>query len=375
MTPPRSAFGVLAGRAGPESQPFGRYKQHAVCVRPQPPQGGAAGGPAKPDPQRPLAWRVSVLLAAVLALPASLVAQSPAPAASLATLNYGLKARALADGVYVVEGAVDDFSPANGCNIINTGFISTGAGVLVINTGPSKRYGEQLRALIARTTAEPVVQVIHLNLHPDYFLGNQAFADVPISATAATRAGMLREARAYEDNLYRLCGDWMKGTEARQPTQTLGPGPLRIGQREFDLREYRGHTDSDLVLIDKASGVLFAGGLVFADRVPTTPHADPGAWLRALDLLAPVATATVVPSHGPVHEGARGLQQTRSYLQWLDSSFARWAGAGWEVNEVLRAAPPEAFTRWAVWPAEYTRNVAHLYPRYERAALQRGKPP
>ncbi len=312
---------------------------------------------------------------AALVLPGGLLAQAPAPATNVATLNYGLKARALAAGVYVVEGAVDDFSPANGCNIINTGFITTGAGVLVINTGVSRRYGEQLRALIARTTAEPVVQVIHLNLHPDYFLGNQAFTDVPIAATAGTRAGMLREARAYEDNLYRLCGDWMKGTEARQPTQTLGPGPLRIGQREFDLREFNGHTASDLVLIDKASGVVFAGGLVFADRVPTTPHADLGAWLQALDLLAPLKLGVVVPSHGPVHEGQRGLNQTRAYLQWLDSSFSRWAAAGWEVNEVLRAAPPEAFARWAGWPAEYTRNVAHLYPRYERAALPRSKPP
>ena len=316
-----------------------------------------------------------MLLVAALMFPVSLVAQSLASAANRATLNYGLKARALADGVYVVEGAVEDFSPANGCNIINTGFITTGAGVLVINTGVSKRHGEQLRALIARTTVEPVVQVINLNLHPDYFLGNHAFADVPISATAATRTGMLREARAYEDNLYRLCGDWMKGTEARQPTQTLGPGPLRIGQREFDLREYNGHTDSDLVLIDKTSGVMFAGGLVFADRVPTTPHANLPAWLQALDRLAPLANGSVVPSHGPVHDGSRGLQQTRAYLQWLDSSFARWAAAGWESNEVLRATPPEAFARWAAWPAEYTRNVAHLYPRYERAALQRGKPP
>ncbi len=316
-----------------------------------------------------------MLLVAALMFPVSLVAQGLASAANRATLNYGLKARALADGVYVVEGAVEDFSPANGCNIINTGFITTGAGVLVINTGVSKRHGEQLRALIARTTVEPVVQVINLNLHPDYFLGNQAFADVPISATAATRTGMLREARAYEDNLYRLCGDWMKGTEARQPTQTLGPGPLRIGQREFDLREYNGHTDSDLVLIDKTSGVMFAGGLVFADRVPTTPHANLPAWLQALDRLAPLANGSVVPSHGPVHDGSRGLQQTRAYLQWLDSSFARWAAAGWESNEVLRATPPEAFARWAAWPAEYTRNVAHLYPRYERAALQRGKPP
>ena len=59
----------------------------------------------------------------------------------------------MAPGVWVVEGANADFSPANGCNIINTAFVGTGAGVVVINTGPSRLYGEQLRALIARTTA------------------------------------------------------------------------------------------------------------------------------------------------------------------------------------------------------------------------------
>ncbi|MEY8875552.1 MAG: MBL fold metallo-hydrolase, partial [Leptothrix sp. (in: b-proteobacteria)] len=105
------------------------------------------------------------------------------PQVNVERLDYGLQARRLADGVWVVEGSNADFSVANGCNIINTGFISTGAGVLVINTGTSKTYGEQLRALIRRTTTEPVVQVIHLNLHPDYFLGNQAFADVPRLAT------------------------------------------------------------------------------------------------------------------------------------------------------------------------------------------------
>jgi quinoprotein relay system zinc metallohydrolase 1 len=352
MAPPRSAFGT-------------------------PPQGGDPSGPATPVPRRLLgrsAPAQCVVLAALL-LPLGLVAQSPSPQVSMARLDYGLKARALADGVYVVEGANADFAPANGCNIINTGFITTGAGVLVINTGTSRLYGEQLRALIARTTPEPVVQVIHLNLHPDYFLGNQAFSQVPIAATATTRAGMQREAASYETNLYRLCGDWMKGTESRLPTQTIGPGPLRVGQREFELREYRGHTASDLVLIDKTSGVAFVGGLVFADRVPTTPHADPKAWLAALDSLAGLRLGTVVPSHGPVHQSLYGLQQTREFLRWLDTSFTQWASQGWEMNEVLRATPPEAFTRWAAWPVEYIRNVAHLYPSYERAALQPQRSP
>ncbi len=313
-------------------------------------------------------------LAALVVLASGTAFAQTAPKVDLARLDYGLAARSLAPGVWVVEGANADFSPANGCNIINTGFIATGAGVVVINTGPSKRYGEQLRALIERTVREPIVQVIHLNLHPDYFLGNQAFADVPRLATDSTRAGMAREAKAYEDNLYRLCGDWMKGTQAVLPSGTAMLGPLRVGGREMELREYRGHTDSDLVLVDKVSGVVFAGGLVFAQRIPTTPHAQVGAWLASLQAFSALPLKTLVPSHGPVRGDASAVGQTQRYLQWLDSRFTQAAEQGVEMNELLRAELPAEFRGWAAFGTEYTRNVAHLYPRYEQAALGGGKP-
>jgi len=304
-----------------------------------------------------------------LALAWLLVAGAAVAQADPATLDHRLQARALAPGVWVVEGANADFAPANGCNIVNTGFIATGAGVLVVDTGPSRRYGEQLRALIARTTPEPVVQVLQLNLHPDHFLGNQAFADVPRGATAATRAGIAREAAAYENNLYRLCGDWMKGTETRPPDSDVGPGRWRLGQRQFELVELAGHSASDLVLIDRTAGVAFVGGLVFAQRIPTTPHADIGRWLASLDRLAALLPPTVVPSHGPVHEGMAGVDATRRYLRWLDRQFGAWAAAGWEMNEVLRAPVPDEFRAWAAFDTEYTRNVVHLYPGYERRTL------
>jgi quinoprotein relay system zinc metallohydrolase 1 len=314
-----------------------------------------------------------LVIAFVLALLPLAGQAQPAPRADPATLDYRLAARELAPQVWVVEGDNADFAPANGCNIINTGFVATGAGVVVVNTGPSRRYGEQLRALIARTTQEPVVQVVHLNLHPDYFLGNQAFADVPRWTSAATQSGMRAEAPSYETNLYRLCGDWMKGTETVLPDRVLdvaaGRGTLRVGTREFEWLALSGHTASDLVLVDRASGVAFVGGLVFADRVPTTPHARVAPWLASLERLQAIGLKTVVPSHGPVHEGARGLEQTRRYLQWLDTSFGRFAEQGLEMNEVLRAAVPDEFRGWAAFRTEYVRNVAHLYPAYEARAL------
>ena len=283
------------------------------------------------------------------------------PVVDVSRLDYGLKARALAPGVWVVEGANADFTVQNGCNIINTGFIATGSGVVVINTGVSKRQGEQLRALIARTTAEPVIQVLQLNLHPDYFLGHQGFADVPRLATPATRAGVAREASAYEDNLYRLCGDWMKDTKTLPPTVDLevpSGGQARtwkVGQREFELREWTGHTDSDVVLIDKQSGVAFVGGLVFSKRIPTTPHAKVGAWLESLKALEALGLRTVVPSHGPVHQGSEGIAQTRRYLQWLDGHFKKAAEQGLEMNELLRTPVPEEFKGWAAFVSRSRR--------------------
>jgi quinoprotein relay system zinc metallohydrolase 1 len=311
---------------------------------------------------------LAVLLVVLCTPPALFLAQARA---TVADLDYHLRARALADGVYVVEGANADFGVANGCNIINTGFIVTGAGVVVINTGPSRRYGEQLRALVGRTTREPVVRVVHLNLHPDYFLGNQAFADVPRLATPTTRAGMQRDAKGYEDNLYRLCGEWMKGTEALLPDTDAAPGIERIGSREIEALELRGHTDSDLVLIDRASGVVFAGGLVFARRIPTTPHAQIGAWLASLQVLAGLPSNTVVPSHGVVQGDTAAIALTQRYLLWIDGTFRAAAERGAEMNDLLQLPVPDEFRHWAAFDTEYVRNVANLYPRYEQAALAR----
>lgn len=333
----------------------------------------------KQRPPNP-AWAAGLCAAALAFCSADALAQSSiavAPIVNVERLDHGLTARELASGVYVVEGANADFSVANGCNIINTGFIVTDAGVLVINSGPGRIYGEQLRALIGRTTRQPVVQVLHLNLHPDYFLGNQAYADVPRRATALTSAGMAREAAGYESNLYRLCGDWMKGTQALLPDAAVEAPPrggtLRVGKREFELHEFNGHTDSDLVLIDRESGVAFVGGLVFVDRIPTTPHARVDDWLRNLDRLQPLLVGagvkTLVPSHGPVRASLDGIAQTRSYLQWLDQHFSLWARQGWEMNEVLRAPVPVAYRGWAGFETEYVRNVVHLYPRYESQVL------
>ncbi len=295
------------------------------------------------------------------------------PTVTVAQLDYGLKARQIAERTWVLEGAVEDFSRANGCNIINTGFIATGAGVVVINTGPSRLYGEQQRREIARVTSEPVVKVLNLNLHPDYFFGNQAWADRPVEALSGSVAGMQAEGGNYATNLYRLCGDWMKGTESTPARQILAPQKLSLGAHQLELLRLDGHTADDLVLMDHTTGVVFAGGLVFAERVPTTPHAEVPRWLNSLDALEQrlnqLPTYVVVPSHGPVHTDRRGIGQTRDWLEWVSSLMRESAQKGLDLSEVLSTPLPARFKGWAAQPAEFHRTLAQWYPRFEMQAL------
>lgn len=293
------------------------------------------------------------------------------------SLDYKLTPRKIANDIYVIEGANDDFSRANGCNIINTGFILTKSGVVVINTGPSKLYGEQQRKVIANITKQPVLMVLNLNLHPDYFFGNQAYAGVPIYSTQESINGMKREGGAYADNLYRMCGDWMLGTESTPPEKIIKTGHFLVSDsdHELELIELKGHTTSDLLLVDKKTGVMFAGGVVFANRIPTTPHANIPQWIGALNTVSKLNTdlsvKVLVPSHGPVDQGLLGVQQTKSYLLWLDKTFKNAATQGQDISEVLITPIPNEYKGFAAIKTEFLRNVTHLYPLYEKEIFQK----
>jgi quinoprotein relay system zinc metallohydrolase 1 len=293
-------------------------------------------------------------------------------AVAQAELNYQLQPRQVADGVWLVEGSTANFAADNGGNIVNVGFIETADGVVVIDTGPSRRYGEALRRSIETVTGKPVVRVLLTHHHPDHVLGNQAFADVSIAALAGTRELLAEQGDTMAENMYRLVGDWMRGTEVVLPSQTLGEGVLDIGGRRLQLLALRGHSGADLAILDKRTGVLFAGDLLFYQRALTTPN-SPGleVWLSDLQRLQALPWKLLVPGHGPVAEDDAPFAQMRDYLDWLDGLLREGAEQGAEMNELIRAPIPERFAGVSLSRYELIRSVSHLYPHYERNAMGR----
>ncbi|WP_374615997.1 quinoprotein relay system zinc metallohydrolase 1 [Thauera aminoaromatica] len=322
--------------------------------------------------RRPAARALRTLLAGLLvALCALLLTALPAHAEDFAgDFNYRLQPRELAPGAWVVVGLKEDFSFANGGNIVNTGFIVGREGVIVIDTGSSKRYGEQMLAAIRRVTPLPIVLTVNTHHHPDHFLGNQAFPRATLAALPETIAALRSEGEGFNANMYRLNGDWMRDTEVVVPERALAAGRQRIGGRDVELVALGGHTVADLVVIDHDSGTVYAADLLFNGRAPTTPHADLLRWLAALDTLEGLPARRWVPGHGEPATDLAPLRQTRDYLGWLAQAIRTGAESGQDMTELFQTPIPQRFAGLALVEAEFRRSVVHLFPAAEQAVLE-----
>lgn len=281
-------------------------------------------------------------------------------------LNYNLSAEKITDDTYVFFGSTKHFTFNNGGNIVNTSYIVTDQGVIVIDTGPSRNYGEQMRQYIESSTNKKVIKVYITHHHPDHFLGNQAYQDVPIASLVAINAAINMQGEGLNTNLYNLVGDWMKGTVVHHPTEEITPGTVEeIGGHKLEFIQLDGHTHSDLAILDHTTGVLFTGDLVFKDRTPTTPHADIHKWIKSLELLNKLDFKFLVPGHGPVTNNKSAIIETKEYIEWLDNILVEFVNSGTDMSEALGYEIPETFHNMDVLEEEYQRSVLQLFQRYE----------
>ena len=281
-------------------------------------------------------------------------------------LAYDLAATEIASGTWVVHGNTEYFTLENGGNIVNVAFVEVPDGVVVIDTGPSKRYGEALTALIEKTLpGKQILRVYNTHHHPDHYLGNQVFDNSVVATSQGVIDNIVAEGDGFTDNMYRLVGDWMRGTASTAPAVALEADAEDIGGRQFSLSYLNGHTSADLVIRDDETGVVFTGDLAFLDRAPTTPHADIYAWQLALQQLGQMDRELLLPGHGRIDPSSESLRQTSDYLDWLSGTIKQAASQGYTMNEAMSRSIPARFSSLDVVDTEYKRSVVHLYLQME----------
>lgn len=298
-------------------------------------------------------------------------ARADAPAVKADKLHhvYPMQPERITDGVWVIHGEADKITAQNGGAIANVAIIDSKDGAIVVDTGPSHRYGVQLQDMAKQLTGKPVARVYVTHIHSDHSLGAAAFDPKVLYGPKGLAEDMKLRGNDITNGMYRVAGDWMRGTNVPELTHVAADGVEDIGGRRLRCFTLAGHTTDDLCLFDETSGLLFPGDLVFLDRAPTTPDANIQAWRESLGKLADIPHAKLVPGHGPVEAGKRGVEQTHRWLDFVDGAITKHFNEGLDINEIMATPMPDWTKDIAVARYEYQRSSMHLMPRLEMTRL------
>ena len=273
------------------------------------------------------------------------------------------------DGIYVHVGPHEDGSAQNLGSVGNAGVVIGDQAVALIDTGGSRAFGEKLRTAVRGLTDLPIRYVINTHAHPDHIFGNAAFDDA-----ATTFVGHRNHTRAltmrgphYLASFERLLGPAFSGSRIVAPRlEVAGEIRIDLGGRTLLLTAWQtAHTDNDLTILDPTTNTLFAGDLVFIDRLPVVDGSLKG-WLAVTEALRSIPAVRVVPGHGPAAAPwPDALDAQERYLRALAYGVRREIARGGSISAAIDSTAREEQGLWSRFEEDHPRNVTTSYTELE----------
>jgi quinoprotein relay system zinc metallohydrolase 2 len=291
-------------------------------------------------------------------------------AASPARTDTPLAVEVVADGDYAHFGQVAPVTPDNAGDIANLGIIVGEDAVALVDTGGSVAVGQRLLMAVRGITAKPVRYVINTHEHPDHVFGNAA---MPAGVTFVGHHNLPAELasrgayylRSYRDQLGQAA---IAAVRIIPPTLLVdGETALDLGGRRLRLTAWSpaAHTNCDLTVLDEATGVLFAGDLVFLQHVPVVDGSLTG-WLAVIPRLALLPAKIVVPGHGrTTAPWPQALEDERRYLTVLAQDTRRLIAAGTPLAGAVSEIGRSERGRWQLFDDYNARNATAAFSELE----------
>lgn len=260
------------------------------------------------------------------------------------------------------DGCFAWLEPPGSWGLANSGIVVGDDDVLVVDTQNDMRLGHALRTGVdAVAGGRPVRTVINTHGDSDHWSGNIFYPGARILASAATHHEMthmwldqnrLTELARGEGALAGWVGWRTRAFDYRRwhpvhPNETFrGELTVEAAGRQVRLIEVGpAHTTGDVLVFVPASGVLYAGDILFTDSTPMVWTGPVSRCIAACDRILELDPRVVVPGHGPLVD-QDGVRRMRDYLDVVLDRTTRAHATGRTPDDAYAQIDLGPFAAW-----------------------------
>ena len=281
---------------------------------------------------------------------------------SLLSFEYKVEPTKISDDIYCFFGAAEVMDEHNNGNISNSCFVDLGKSYLVIDTGPSYNYARDTYKAMQDIKKQKVSHVIITHIHDDHWLGNgfykemgatitgpKIFANTPKSETTRMQQRISKE--AYEN------------TQEVFPTEFVdGEKKLTLEGVDLELVAYRHktHSPNDMVIYIPSKDVVFAGDLVFNERILSLRDGHINNWIRAIEEIDARSLGFVIGGHGTLYD-KESTKVTLEYLYDIKELVLESLDEGLDITDTLKRSDIPKYHDLKLYDIMHRANVESAY--------------
>jgi glyoxylase-like metal-dependent hydrolase (beta-lactamase superfamily II) len=280
--------------------------------------------------------------------------------------------RPVAPGVYAHIGEKGGRTYENEGLNANIGLVVTEGGAVLIDSGATYRSARQIHEAVRRVTDRPLKWVINSGGQDHRWLGNGYFREhgAELIAHDNARADMRSRGADHVQSLKSTLKERADGTVPTLPTRWIDGNDVRLelGGVAFELKHRGGaHTPGDMMVWLPDRGVLFAGDVVYVERMlGVIAVSNTRRWLETFAVIEQLKPRIIVPGHGAVTDLATARADSRAYLEALRTHMKKAVDDGTDISAAIRSFDAQPFMRLLNAAELHPGNASRTYLELER---------
>ena len=212
-------------------------------------------------------------------------------------------------------GLNDKAKESNGGRVINTCYIKSDKGYVVIDSGPTYAYAQQAFTAMQRKEKLPVKYVINTSSEELHILGNEFYKEQGATLIGPKSYEKLVKEQKPLSMLEKLSNAIFTNTrlvalDVYQDEDTT----ITIGKTKIEIKKLEKGESKNLIVYLPKEETVFAGNYISNKRVPSLKEHDSlNEWMENLKTIEGLPWKHIISSHG-IKRNREALNCTKKYL-------------------------------------------------------------